>query len=152
VSDSQKKKDGTISGLVRTDLSEIESQQYGGRSREQVWEWFCEKHDLTLAKTTFFNLLYRARKRAEKEQMKVARIAAISVPASPIAATQQPTLTQPKPSKKEVTKHVEHVEEVPDGRRENSLPENPTGQDRLRAALNTPTPTLDFGGSRRRGR
>lgn len=79
MSKSQNKTGCTLSGLVRTSLKEIESQQYGGLSREHVWEWFCAKHGVTVTKATFVNLLYRARKRAKKEQIKKAHLAGLSV-------------------------------------------------------------------------
>lgn len=118
-------------------MKEIESQQYGGLSREHVWEWFCAKHGVTVTKATFVNLLYRARKRAKKEQIKKAQLAGLSVqPAQPVV----PELaTQKKPKK-----HVERAEDKPEVRRENVLPENATGQQRLRAALNVKTPDLDW--------
>ena len=137
MSKSQNKTGCTLSGLVRTSLKEIESQQYGGLSREHVWEWFCAKHGVTVTKATFVNLLYRARKRAKKEQIKKAQLAGLSVqPAQPVV----PELaTQKKPKK-----HVERAEDKPEVRRENVLPENATGQQRLRAALNVKTPVLDW--------
>lgn len=125
---SQNKTGCTLSGLVRTDLKEIESQQYGGYSREHVWEWFCAKHGVIVTKATFVNLLYRARKRAKKEQIKKEQVAMLSAqPAQPVVPE---LVTQKKPKK-----HVERAENKPEVRRDNVLPENPTGQQRLRAAL-----------------
>lgn len=95
MSKSQNKTGCTLSGLVRTSLKEIESQQYGGLSREHVWEWFCAKHGVTVTKATFVNLLYRARKRAKKEQIKKAQLAGLSVqqaiPLAPSPQRRQPS-------------------------------------------------------------
>lgn len=128
MSKSQNKTGCTLSGLVRTSLKEIESQQYGGLSREHVWEWFCAKHGVTVTKATFVNLLYRARKRAKKEQIKKAQLAGISVQPAQSVASELATQKKPK-------KHVERAADKPEVRRDNVLPENPTGQQRLRAAL-----------------
>lgn len=143
--ESQNDKRKKVSGLVRKHLPEIEKRLVEGDTRDIILDWIRAETGMDIPKTTFIKALYRARQWA-----KTARpIEAYYPPLPPTPTVQPTTLTTPK---KEPKKHVEHVEEVPDGRRENSLPENPTGQDRLRAALNTPTPTLDFGGSRRRGR
>ena len=103
MSKSQNKTGCTLSGLVRTSLKEIESQQYGGLSREHVWEWFCAKHGVTVTKATFVNLLYRARKRAKKEQIKKAQLAGgLSVQqATPLAPSPQRQPSQQVSAKKE---------------------------------------------------
>lgn len=139
--ESQKKPDFTISGLVRRDLKEMEDQRFVGRSREQVWEWFCQKYDLNLGKRTFYNLFYRARERAEKEQLKIARLAMTT--AQPDLSVVPELATQKKP-KKEPKKHVERAEDKPEVRSENVLPENATGLQRLRAALSVKVPDLDW--------
>ena len=132
MSKSQNKTGCTLSGLVRTSLKEIESQQYGGLSREHVWEWFCAKHGVTVTKATFVNLLYRARKRAKKEQIKKAQLAGLSVQPAQSVAPEPAILTS---SKKRPKKHVERAADKPEVRHENVLPENATGQQRLRVAL-----------------
>lgn len=102
MSKSQNKTGCTLSGLVRTSLKEIESQQYGGLSREHVWEWFCAKHGVTVTKATFVNLLYRARKRAKKEQIKKAQLAGLSVQqATPLVPSPQRQPSQQVNAKKE---------------------------------------------------
>ncbi|GBR46755.1 hypothetical protein AA11825_0455 [Acetobacter pomorum DSM 11825] len=126
---------------MRTSLKEIESQQYGGLSREHVWEWFCAKHGVTVTKATFVNLLYRARKRAKKEQIKKAQLAGLSVQPAQSVAPEPAILTTPM---KKPKKHVERAADKPEVSHENVLPENPTGLQRLRAALNVKTPVLDW--------
>lgn len=140
MSKSQKKPNVTISGLVRSDLKEIESQLYAGRSREWSWEWFCRKHSLTITKDTFFNFLYRARKRAQKEKMKEAGLA---------TSLSTVVINKPiSPSPKEESKP--HVEVVKPDKKNSPQPDTRTGQARARAAINVPVPKLDFSGGRRR--
>lgn len=143
MSKSQKKPNMTISGLVRSDLKEIESQLYAGRSREWSWEWFCKKHSLTITKDTFFNFLYRARKRAQKEKMKEAGLITSLSSASTVV------IDKPiSPSPKEESKS--HVEVVEPDQKNSPHPDTRTGQARARAAINVPVPKLDFSGGRRR--
>ncbi|BCI68988.1 hypothetical protein AAJCM20276_36120 (plasmid) [Acetobacter aceti] len=142
VEESRKYDGVTISGLVRKYLSEIEQRMVEGESRDRVLAWLREETGREIERTAFLSAFYRARKWAEKNKIKAAHLAALSAQLVQSVAPELATLTTPK---KKPKKHVERAEDKPEARRENVLPENPTGQQRLRAALNVKTPDLDWG-------
>ncbi|GCD64266.1 hypothetical protein NBRC3278_3359 [Acetobacter pasteurianus NBRC 3278] len=141
--ESRKRTGSTISGLVRKHLSEIEKRMIEGESRDQILDWLKEETGREIERTTFFTVFYRARKWAEKNKIKAAYLAALSAQPVQSVAPEPAILTS---SKKKPKKHVERAADKPEVRRENVLPENPTGQQRLRAALaiGTPPPVLDW--------
>lgn len=143
MTDSQNREPRRVSGIVRKYLPSIEQQLFEGASREQVWKWLCSEAGIELTPGTFFTLLYRARKRAKQAAMTAPqRAAAMRLMAE--VEEQKPSLTR---SKVQSGSPVTHIEESPC-----QLPENPTGQDRLRAALNVKTPVLDWGTNNRSAR
>lgn len=142
VEESQKYDGVTISGLVRKHLPEIEQRMVEGESRDRVLAWLREKTGREIERTAFLSAFYRARKWAEKNKIKAAYLSALSAQPVQSVAPELATLTPPK---KKPEKNVERAEDKPEVRRENVLPENPTGQQRLRAALNVKTPDLDWG-------
>nr|WP_172684986.1 hypothetical protein [Acetobacter pasteurianus] len=116
-------------------LIQVLSKLFEGASREQVWKWLCSEAGIELTPRTFFTLLYRARKRAKQAAMTAPqRAAAMRLMAE--VEEQKPSLTR---SKVQSGRPVTPIEESPC-----QLPENPTGQQRLRAALNVKTPVLDW--------
>lgn len=141
MTDSQNREPRRVSGIVRKYLPSIEQQLFEGASREQVWKWLCTEAGIELTPRTFFTLLYRARKRAKQAAMTASqKVAAMRL--MPEVEEQKPSLTRSKVQPgRPVTPENPH-----------QLPENPTGQDRLRAALNTKTPVLDWGTNNRSAR
>ncbi len=112
-----------------------------GESRDQILDWLKEETGREIERTTFFTVFYRARKWAEKNKIKAAYLAALSAQPVQSVAPEPAILTS---SKKKPKKHVERAADKPEVRHENVLPENPTGLQRLRAALNIKTPVLDW--------
>lgn len=143
MTDSQNREPRRVSGIVRKYLPSIEQQLFEGASREQVWKWLCSEAGIELTPRTFFTLLYRARKRAKQAAMTAPQRAAAMRLVSEVEE-QKPSLTR---SKEQPGRPVTPIEENPC-----QLPENPTGQDRLRAALNIKTPVLDWGTNNRSAR
>lgn len=117
-----------------------------GESRDQILDWLKEETGREIERTTFFTVFYRARKWAEKNKIKAAYLAALSAQPVQSVAPEPEILTS---SKKKPKKHIERAADKPEVSHENVLPENPTGQQRLRAALNVKTPDLDWGRRRR---
>ena len=131
--EESRKYDGvTISGLVRKHLSEIEQRMVEGESRDRVLAWLRDKTGRGIERTAFLSAFYRARKWAEKNKIKAAYLAALSAQPVQSVAPEPEILTS---SKKKPKKHVERAADKPEVRHENVLPENPTGLQRLRAAL-----------------
>lgn len=99
MSESQKGRRKKVAGVVRKHLREIEKRLVEGETRDIILDWMCVETGQEIPKTTFIKALYRARQWAQKEQMKVARIAAVPV-SSPVVATPQSTQKRPKKEKK----------------------------------------------------
>ena len=135
--ESQKDKRKKVSGLVRKYLPEIEKRLVEGDTRDLILDWMCAETGIEIPKATFIKALYRARQWAKTAMP----VEAYYPPPSSPPPVQPSTLTPPK---KEPKQHVERAEDKPEVRSENVLPENATGQQRLRAALAVKVPDLDW--------
>lgn len=127
--ESQKDKRKKVSGLVRKHLPEIEKRLVEGDTRDIILDWIRAETGMDIPKTTFIKALYRARQWAKTRTVQTAVVSAQPVQS---VAPEPATLTS---SKKKPKKHVERAADKPEVRHENVLPENPTGLQRLRAAL-----------------